>query len=201
MGEPVPAQDDRRVAARGDLTGDLLFRAARFEGGTKTEDARLNLFHNDRPCTTRWRCRGRPRSSRALPLPLQGHNNPVAFNGDRGLSRPAGRVRERCAAGPEGLPRPARPPSPAHHVRDRARGAPRGLGLVHLPPPWPRGGLDVRPAPRGRDRDRRHRRRRVLWQPRWHEAFDALPRTPRGAASPPVRLLARSRGADARSRR
>jgi len=65
-------------------TYDLLFRAARFQGGTKTEDARITLFHNDRlvhdaVALSRKTGAGNPEGPEPLPLKLQGHNNPVSF--------------------------------------------------------------------------------------------------------------------------
>ncbi len=65
-------------------TYDILFRAARFEGSEKVEDARITVFQNDRlvhddVALARKTGAGKAEGPEPLPLKLQGHNNPVAF--------------------------------------------------------------------------------------------------------------------------
>ena len=63
---------------------DLIFRAARWEGETKTENARLSahlngqLIHDDVPIPDKTGS-GRDESPEAGPLKLQDHGNAVAF--------------------------------------------------------------------------------------------------------------------------
>jgi len=65
-------------------TYDILFRAARFEGETKTEDARITAFHNGRLihddfCLPRKTGAGKPEGPEPRPIKLQGHHNEVRF--------------------------------------------------------------------------------------------------------------------------
>jgi hypothetical protein len=63
---------------------DLAFRAARFEGDTKTENARLTVYHNetlihDDVVLKRHSGAGKKEQPWPLPIKLQGHHNPVQF--------------------------------------------------------------------------------------------------------------------------
>lgn len=63
---------------------DIVFRAARFEGEKKTEDARITVYHNgvlihDDYAMPRKTGAGMKEGPEPMPLKLQGHNNPVKF--------------------------------------------------------------------------------------------------------------------------
>ncbi len=63
---------------------DIVFRAARFEGETKTEDARITAFHNGRLihddfALPRKTGAGKPEGPGPRPIKLQGHHNQVRF--------------------------------------------------------------------------------------------------------------------------
>jgi hypothetical protein len=65
-------------------TYDIVFRAARFEGETKTEDARITVIHNgvlihDDFAIPRKTGAGQKESPEPKPIKLQGHENPVQF--------------------------------------------------------------------------------------------------------------------------
>ncbi|MDB4426570.1 DUF1080 domain-containing protein [bacterium] len=65
-------------------TYDILFRAARFEGETKTADARITAFHNGRLihddfALPRKTGAGKPEGPEPRPIKLQGHHNEVQF--------------------------------------------------------------------------------------------------------------------------
>lgn len=65
-------------------TYDIVFRAARFEGVTKTENARITVYHNgvlihDDVELPRQTGAGMKEGPEPRPLRLQGHNNPVRF--------------------------------------------------------------------------------------------------------------------------
>jgi len=65
-------------------TYDIVFRAARFDGDQKTENARVTVYHNgvlihddvEMPHKTG---AGQPEGPEPRPLKLQGHSNPVQF--------------------------------------------------------------------------------------------------------------------------
>lgn len=62
----------------------IVFRAARFEGETKTENARVTVYHNgvlihDDVELRRQTGAGRKESPESRPTRLQGHSNPVRF--------------------------------------------------------------------------------------------------------------------------
>ena len=65
-------------------TYDIVFRAARFDGDKKTENARITVYHNgvlihdDFPMPRKTGA-GKPEGPDAMPIKLQGHNNPVKF--------------------------------------------------------------------------------------------------------------------------
>ena len=63
---------------------DLLFRAARFEGDEKTENARITVLHNgalihDDVAIERKTGAGQPEGPEPRPIKLQGHHNEVQF--------------------------------------------------------------------------------------------------------------------------
>ena len=63
---------------------DIAFRAARFEGDTKTEDARITVYHNgvlvhDDVKIANKTGAGRPEGSEPRPIRLQDHSNAVSF--------------------------------------------------------------------------------------------------------------------------
>lgn len=63
---------------------DIVFRAARFEGEKKTENARITVYHNgvlihDDYEMPRKTGAGENEGPQPLPIKLQGHNNPVKF--------------------------------------------------------------------------------------------------------------------------
>lgn len=63
---------------------DIAFRAARFEGAEKIEDARITVYHNgelihDDVVLKRKTGAGKPEENSNRPIKLQGHNNPVQF--------------------------------------------------------------------------------------------------------------------------
>ena len=65
-------------------TYDIVFRAARFEGETKTEAARITAFHNGRLihddfALPRKTGAGKPEGPDPRPIKLQGHHNQVRF--------------------------------------------------------------------------------------------------------------------------
>jgi len=65
-------------------TYDLAFRAARFEGDEKTEDARITVYHNgvlihDDYAFPRQTGAGKKEGPEPGPIKLQGHANPVKF--------------------------------------------------------------------------------------------------------------------------
>lgn len=65
-------------------TYDIVFRAARFDGERKAEDARITVFHNDRlihddVALSRKTGAGEPEGPEARPIELQGHRNRVRF--------------------------------------------------------------------------------------------------------------------------
>ncbi|MFT5732219.1 MAG: hypothetical protein ACJA2W_000722 [Planctomycetota bacterium] len=65
-------------------TFDIVFRAARFEGERKLENARITVFHNDRlihddVSLARKTGAGKPEGPEPLPIKLQGHHNEVGF--------------------------------------------------------------------------------------------------------------------------
>lgn len=63
---------------------DIVFRAARFEDGKKTENARITVYHNgelihDDYSIPRKTGVGKPEGPEPGPIKLQGHHNPVKF--------------------------------------------------------------------------------------------------------------------------
>lgn len=63
---------------------DIVFRAARFEGEQKVEDARVTVFHNDllihdNVALARKTGAGQPEGPEPRPIKLQGHHNQVGF--------------------------------------------------------------------------------------------------------------------------
>jgi mono/diheme cytochrome c family protein/glucose/arabinose dehydrogenase len=63
---------------------DIVFRAARFEGEKRTENARITAYHNgelihDDYALTRQTGAGKKEGPEARPIKLQGHHNPVRF--------------------------------------------------------------------------------------------------------------------------
>ncbi|MCH7228240.1 DUF1080 domain-containing protein [Haloferula sp. A504] len=63
---------------------DIVFRAARFEGGEKTENARITVVHNgevihDDYEIPRKTGAGKPEGPEPGPIKFQGHHNPVKF--------------------------------------------------------------------------------------------------------------------------
>lgn len=63
---------------------DIVFRAARFDGDRKIEDARITVFHNgvlvhDAVDVPRKTGAGEPEGPEPLPVKLQGHHNQVRF--------------------------------------------------------------------------------------------------------------------------
>ncbi|MEM1448675.1 MAG: family 16 glycoside hydrolase [Planctomycetota bacterium] len=63
---------------------DVVFRAARFEGDRKVENARITVFHNDRlihddVALSRKTGAGKQEGPEPMPIKLQGHHNPVRF--------------------------------------------------------------------------------------------------------------------------
>ncbi len=65
-------------------TYEIVFRAARFEGDKKTENARITVYHNgelihDDYAITAKTGVGEKEGSDARPIKLQGHHNPVRF--------------------------------------------------------------------------------------------------------------------------
>lgn len=63
---------------------DIVFRAARFEGARKIENARITVFQNDELIhddfeLTRKSGAGKPEENSARPIKLQGHHNQVQF--------------------------------------------------------------------------------------------------------------------------
>lgn len=65
-------------------TYDIAFRAARFDGDKKTENARITVYHNgvlihDDYAIPRKTGRGKKEGPEPMPLKLQGHKNPVKF--------------------------------------------------------------------------------------------------------------------------
>lgn len=65
-------------------TYDIVFRAARFEGEKKTENARITVYHNgvlihDDFEIPRKTGAGKAEGPEPMPIKLQGHNNPVKF--------------------------------------------------------------------------------------------------------------------------
>ncbi|MFN3166880.1 MAG: DUF1080 domain-containing protein [Phycisphaeraceae bacterium] len=65
-------------------TYDIVFRAARFDGEKKTENARITVYHNgvlihDDYELPRKTGAGKKEGPEPMPIKLQGHNNPVKF--------------------------------------------------------------------------------------------------------------------------
>lgn len=65
-------------------TYDIAFRAARFEGDKKTENARITVYHNgelihDDYAITKQTGAGKKEGPEPGPIKLQGHHNPVRF--------------------------------------------------------------------------------------------------------------------------
>jgi len=65
-------------------TYDIVFRAARFDGDTKTENARITVYHNgtlihDDVELSNKTGAGRAEGPEPGPIKLQGHNNPVQY--------------------------------------------------------------------------------------------------------------------------
>jgi hypothetical protein len=65
-------------------TYDIVFRAARFDGEKKVENARITVYHNgvlihDDFAIPRKTGAGKKEGPEPMPIKLQGHNNPVKF--------------------------------------------------------------------------------------------------------------------------